>query len=385
MAWGEEKCTFCDALVDSDRDLTCGCLPKILHRKEPIPSLPTLRLFFIRYNQEKISRLSDFPNEFNSLPLEARKHWEQKFIEDRERYKREKEEYNEALRLEDDILTDKEAEDDCDCGNAVSDIRMELQRRRCEQTWTRYRRDHRKFNQTCKFPAEAVGPGSFHQFAHLPAEIRNRIYYFVFNGADNATELREWQLEFEASKVEPEHQFTHLQPVDTRILAVNRQVHLEALDVLYSAKCFVVDINKSSVLPAFVQCSTGNHAPRPTSKIRRWHISLTFTHIAQDFGNALRDLCNVMKGCGRLDEVRFTWITVPPYWNEIADLVKAYGQMLQIFEELRGVRKVIFTEQFPGSETARQTKLLPGFSSIHLASEEVRHAVKTCMESPLHE
>ncbi|KAL8705360.1 MAG: hypothetical protein Q9201_001516 [Fulgogasparrea decipioides] len=382
MAWGQEKCTFCDAPVNSARDLTCGCLPKVLYRKEPRPPIPTFRRFLIHENRVSGTRRVDFVNQFNSLPLEDRKHWEQKYAEDRERYKREKEEYNEALRLDDEILTDKEAEDDCECGNAVWDIRTEPQRRRCEQTWTRYRRDHHKFNQTRKFPAEVVGPGSFHQFAHLPAEIRNRIYYFVFNDADDATELREWQLEFEACNIDSERQFTHLQPLDARILAVNRRVHVEALDILYSSKCFVVDISRSSDLPGFVQCSTGTHAPRPTSKIRRWHILITFTDIAQDFGIQLRDLCNAMKRCIRLDEVRFTWISVPHYWGEIAALVKAYGQMLQTFTELRGVRKVIFTERCPGSETARQTKMLPGFSSIHLASEEVRQAVKNCMESP---
>lgn len=380
MAWGEEKCTFCDAHLNSDGELSCDCSSKLVYRKQPIPPSSAVRLFF-----DQTPRNTSWSNAFTSfsaLPLEDRLYWNNRYMDDRKRYEKEKREYNEALRLEEEILTDREAENECECRNGYADIRKELERRRCEQTWARYRRDHPKFKQALQAPDDDLGPGTFCRFADLPTEIRDQIYYYVFKGSNNATELRQWQLEFEAYGTEPEHCFTHLQPLDTRILAVSHRIYSEALEVLYCSNTFVVDVSKNDVLPLFVQDATGSQAPRPTSKIKRWHIILTFTNIAQDFAKAFQDLRDVMELCIRLDEVRFTWISIPRYWAELPALTTAYGKLLEPFKQLRGVGRVIFTEKHSKPEAEKHIQFLSEWEHVHLPSEDVRQAVKARMESP---
>ncbi|KAI4178877.1 MAG: hypothetical protein L6R41_008169, partial [Letrouitia leprolyta] len=307
--WGEEKCTFCDAPVAKDGSLTCNCSSKLVYREEPAPPASAIRLYYALGTKHE--SWVDALAAFDHLPAEDRAHWNKQAAADRKRFQQEKRAYNDNLRLDEEILTDKEAEDECECGNGFDDIRVALQRRRCEQRWSRYRRDHPRFNATVKATDQAVGPGTFHRFLDLPVEIRDQIYAHLFDGAGNGGGLRQWQLEYETTGPDPELRFTHLHPLDTRILATCHQIYAESLDALYSNTCFVVDIARSSIPPLFIQHPTGIVAPRPTAKIRRWHVQLTLTNLRHlDMIRpqvvALRD---VMKQCDRLDEVRFTWLT----------------------------------------------------------------------------
>ncbi|KAL8941000.1 MAG: hypothetical protein Q9211_002005 [Gyalolechia sp. 1 TL-2023] len=381
MAWGEEKCTFCDALVAKDGSLTCKCSSKLVYREEPAPPASAVRLYHIRENQHR--DWSDAVSAFDRLPVEDRTYWNEQAAVDRKRFQLEKGAYNNNLRLDEEILTDKEAGDECDCGNGFDDIRVALQRRRCEQRWSRYRRDHPRFNSTVKATDHALGPGTFYRFLALPTEIRDQIYTHLFQTASNSRGLRQWQLEYETTGPDPELRFTHLHPLDTRIFATSHQIYAESLDALYSTGCFVVDIARSSILPLFIQNPTGTLAPRPTTKIKRWHIQLTLTNLRhKDMVLpqvvALRD---VMKQCVRLDEVRFTWLTVPHYWEEIGDLIREYDAMLSLFKDVHGVGKVIYTENFSQQGACREPYWLDSCSSVHLASEDVRNAVKASMEA----
>lgn len=379
--WGEEKCTFCDTPVAKDGSLTCKCSSKLVYREEPAPPASALRLYYALGNEHESWR--DAVVAFDQLPIEDRAHWNEQAAADRKRFQLEKGAYNENLRLDEEILTDKEAEDECECGNGFDDIRVALQRRRCEQRWSRYRRDHHRFNTMVKATDQAVGPGSFHLFLSLPVEIRDQIYTHLFASASNGGGLRQWQLEYETTGPDPELRFTHLHPLDTRVLATSHQTYAESLDALYSNTCFVVDIARSSILPLFVQYPTGTMAPRPTAKIRRWHIQLTLTnlrHMDMILPQVV-SLRDVMKQCDRLDEVRFTWLTVPHYWKEIGDLTKQYDGLLELFKEIRGVGRVIFTQRFSDKGACREPFWLDSCSDVQLASEDVREAVKASMEA----
>ena len=114
----------------------------------------------------------------------------------RKRYEQDKKEYYDTLDWENAILTDQEAIDECECGNGANDIQAETERLRCEQNWTRYRRDHPKFNQGHHAPEKRVGSRSFNRFKDLPLEIKNQVYRHVLCGSPARREIRQWQLHY---------------------------------------------------------------------------------------------------------------------------------------------------------------------------------------------
>ncbi|KAL8646777.1 MAG: hypothetical protein Q9210_005937 [Variospora velana] len=376
MTRGESECSSCGTLVNASGAPACECPSPAFRLRNPRQPISALVLFHRDSPGRRwpVSRLA-----FNDLPVEDQEHWEAKAAIDRERFEQQKRAYNATLQLEEDILTDQEAIDDCDCGNGENDIRAATQGQRCEQQWVRYRQDHRKFNERYKAPEQAVGPGQFHRFMHLPIEIQDQIYTHIFRSSQDTSELRQWQLEFEAKRCSPELRFTHTQPLDTRLLAVSREVYSAAVITLYSTNRFVVDVSRASVLPLFIRDPTGVSSPRPTSRIKRWHVRLMYidrvdTKVIQRQLVAVR---NAMKQCTSLDEVRFTWITVPSYWNELPRLMKLYEAMLNLFQDIRGVKKVIFTEP---TESIEKGRWLDEWGDINLISEEARNAVKASME-----
>ncbi|KAI4147597.1 MAG: hypothetical protein L6R39_003067 [Caloplaca ligustica] len=356
----------------------------MVDRKEPQPPASAIRLF---YEDSHIQRnWCDVVQTFNDMPPEDRRDWEEKSAADRRRFEQDKREYNYNLDLEEDITTDNEGIGECECGTGLFEIREETLRRRCEQIWGRYRRNHHKFNASYEAPRQAVGPGCFHRFMDLPEELRSQIYTYLLYSAWGTGGLRQWQLEFESNDRVPEFRFTDNLPLDTRILVTNHEVYRAALNTLYSTNCFTVDVSRASTIPLFIQGATNLSPPRPTSRIRRWHIRLVFTDII--FTNtivpqlvAVRD---VMKQCVRLDEVRFTWITVPDYWErELHGLVREYDAMLQIFREVQGVGEVIFTEANSQEGHEEEHRWVNGYSTLHQASKDVKEAVKASMESPI--
>ncbi|KAL8708473.1 MAG: hypothetical protein Q9220_006630 [cf. Caloplaca sp. 1 TL-2023] len=344
---------------------------------EPSPPSTALRLYFANRKQHVWKRFED-------LTGDDRNYWLRKASADRKRYLKEKMKYNATLNLDEEIHTDEEAEADTDCGNGVAALRVSLERKRCEQQWSRYRQDHHHFNKSVSPSGESTGPGTFPRFVHLPPEIRHLIYSFALRASSNTRELRQWNLEYEGPHIGPELRLTHLKPLDTRVLAANRQIYQEALNVLFSSNCFAVDVNQASNLPAFVAQATGCLAPRPTSKIRRWHVKITFTNIHQEPSllYQLRLLRDEMSRSVCLDEVRFTWISVPQHWSCLPALTHAYDSMLAMFGDLRGVKEVTYTTSLPEQEVRRSHQFLDGWDEVGLASEKVRRAVKTSMETP---
>ncbi|KAI4132826.1 MAG: hypothetical protein LQ338_000530 [Usnochroma carphineum] len=312
---------------------------------------------------------------YEYLSVEDRTVWETRAVADRARFEQEKRDYNNTIDLEEEINSDNEAMDDFECGNGVQGKRLATLKRRCEQQWARYRRDHPKFNQSYKAPEQAVGPGYLKRFMELPVEIRNQIYAYTLPSYRDGRALRQWQLTYEIDDIDDDDQlrFTDLQPLDTRILAVSREVYAGALDMLYSTNCFTVDIAMASALPLFIQDATGLSPPRPTSRIRRWHIRLTSADVRQlnITWPQLFAVRNVMKQCVHLDEVRFTWLSGPHlhYSGKVCRWIRKYDGMLKLFEDVRGVGNVVFTDTFSEAEPC-------------LASEKVRKAVKASMESP---
>ncbi len=384
MAWGEEKCVFCDEIVNSDGTSICRCISRVTYRKEPERPASAMRLYYDA--RRDLNDLQATFIAFKALPSEERHCWETKATADRARFEREKMEYNDSISLDDEILTDKEEEDKMECGNEVADMRQWLRRRRGEQQWARYRRDHWKFNHHSlkKAQDQDTPPADFHRFGDLPSEIRVQIYIHLFRPCRSTGELRQWQLEYESAGADEDLGFPHFQPLDTRILAVTRQVYTEALEVLYSSRCFIVDIALASIPPLFVQKASGNLPPRPTSKIRRWHIRVTFTDILhlEYILPQLQLVHDAMKACTCLDTVRFSWISVPEYWGELSALRGEMDGMLSIFKDLRGVHEVLFTESFDADEARRIGPLLGGWDNMHLPSENVRRDIKASMESP---
>ncbi|KAI4205513.1 MAG: hypothetical protein LQ350_000292 [Teloschistes chrysophthalmus] len=321
MAWGEEKCVLCDAKVNGNGIFTCRCDTKLTYRKEPTAPLSAPRAFF-NGKQSNIG-WGEAVELFYALSAEDRQQWEEKAALDLQRFEKEKMEYNRVLQLDDDIREE-------DCRDKV----FEYSRRRGEQRWARYRRDHPKFNPSVEAVGTSVGPCSSSRFLDLPRELRDRIYRHYFDEPRTRREFRQWQLVYEAYKVEPEMDFSETEPFDTRILAVNHQVYAEALDVLYShrTRCFVVDITKASVLPLFVRHATGTQAPRPTLKIRRWHVYINLTNRNQvtRMKSQLQQLCDVMEQSKKIEEITFTRETAHWHWeeNKTGDLKKAYWEML---------------------------------------------------------
>ncbi|CAF9929997.1 MAG: hypothetical protein HETSPECPRED_007510 [Heterodermia speciosa] len=309
--------------------------------------------------------------------------YEEKAAAVRERYEQMKRKYNDILGLEEDIVTDQEALDECECGNGANDIQVETERLRCEQNWARYRRDHPKFNQRHQASEHGVDSRCFNRFKDLPMEIKHQIYRHVLCGSQTGHEIRQWQLHYE-SRLNPfELRFTDLQPLDTRILAASREIYHSALHELYSGNTFIVDISKENATPLFVRDATGVLSPRPTSRIRRWHIRLSYADIADEDliipqMVAVRD---AMKQCVYLEEIRFTWTCSSNGCPK--KLFQSYDSMLRKFADVRGVGKVIFTEELSKKELGRIDKWLDGWGSVpQLASQDVREAVKASMESP---
>ncbi len=383
MAWGDEKCMWCEKLVNGDLTSACQCRDRLTYRKEPEAPTSAMRMYYDaaepRHTNWQLALQA-----FEKLPAQERRAWDAKADADRARFEREKMEYNDNLALDDELLTDNDEEGRMECGNAVNEIRQALQRRRCEQQWARYRRDHWAFSTHSR---SDVGPAALHRFRDLPTEIRIQIYTQLFDARGSPEALRQWQLEYESADTDPNLRFTHLQPLDTRILAASRQIHAEALDALYSTRCFTVDVARASAPPLFIRKPTGVVAPRPTSKIKRWHIRLTFTDVLHKefILPQLHLVHDAMKDCIALDEVRFSWISVPDYWSEVLGLRREYDDMLSLFKDIQGVKKVVFTEGFDGypSDVKKYSPaLLCGWDNMHLASEHVRREVKTSMESP---
>ena len=93
---------------------------------------------------------------------------------------------------------------------------------------------------------------------------------------------------------------------------------------------------------------------------------------------AVRD---AMKRCTHLEEIRFTWIHVG-IWIPTPDLIGLYDSMLKIFGDVRGVGKVIFTEELSVKEQPRMEKWLDPWGVVQLASQDIRDFVKASMESP---
>ncbi|KAI4230762.1 MAG: hypothetical protein LQ349_006052 [Xanthoria aureola] len=382
MAWGDEKCMWCEKVVNRDLTSACQCHDRLTYRKEPEAPASAMRMYYDAEPRHTNWQLA--LQAFEKLPAKERRAWDAKADADRARFEREKMEYNDNLALDDELLTDKEEEGRMECGNAVAEVRQALQRRRCEQQWARYRRDHWAFSTHSR---RDVGPAAFHRFRDLPTEIRIQIYTHLFGARGRLEVLKQWQLEYESADTDPDLRFTHLQPLDTRILAASRQIHAEALDVLYSTRCFTVDVARASAPPLFIRKPTGVVPPRPTSKIKRWHIRLTFTDVLHKefIIPQLHLVHDAMKDCIALDEVRFSWISVPDYWSEVLGLRREYDDMLSLFKDIKDVKKVVFTEGFDGDPSdvkKYQPALLCGWDNMHLASENVRREVKTSMESP---
>ncbi|KAL8925625.1 MAG: hypothetical protein Q9172_002129 [Xanthocarpia lactea] len=379
MAWGEKKCVLCDEIVNSDGTSICKCPERITYRKQPERPASAMRL----YHNARGDR-NDFQaafNAFKALPSEERRCWETKATADRARFEREKMEYNDTIPLDDESLS----EDEMNWSNDVADMVQALRRRRGQQQWARYRRDHKNFNRHSleKAQDQDSPPAKFHRFGDLPPEIRAQIYAHLFRQRRSTGDLRHWQLEFESAGTDADLGFTHFEPLDTRILAVSRQVYTEALEVLYSSRCFIVDIALASVPPLFVQKASGNLPPRPTSKIRRWHIRVNFTNILhRDYIlPQLQLVHDVMKECSCLDTVRFSWLSVPEYWREVSALRGEMDGMLSIFKDLRGVHEVLFTELSDADKARRKIMMLGGWNNMYLPSEDVRRDIKASMES----
>ncbi|KAL9046606.1 MAG: hypothetical protein Q9214_000602 [Letrouitia sp. 1 TL-2023] len=320
---------------------------------------------------------------FRTLSERERTRWNSKAYDEMKRYEQEKEEFNQSLDLDEDIFRDPEFPDaPRQIGNEYIERDEGVQRLRCEQLWSRYRRDHERFNNTIRSPSSTTGPGCFHRFGELPVEIRDRIYEFALQSSRPKMGLRQWRLIYESNDYNPFPLliYTKLQPLDTRILAANRQVYLEALNILYASNSFVIDVTKETALPNFIARATGLEAPHPTSRIRRWHIKLVFTSVGDRpiISSQLDEIRKVMSHCLILEEVRFSWITVPHYWSELPQLVQEYDAMLESFCTIHGVGQVVFTEKFSGNETND----LPcnGFDNLELGSDEKRASVKARMQ-----
>ncbi|KAL8788541.1 MAG: hypothetical protein Q9213_001614 [Squamulea squamosa] len=380
MAWGEVKCMFCDEIINGDGTSNCECRSRVTYRNEPEAPTSAMRFYYTEGPAHPC--WTDALEAFERLSNEDRRHWEEKALADRTRYEREKMDYNDNLQLDEEILTDKEVENGMECENDHAYLRRAMQRRRCEQNWARYRRDHKKFKSLETVSRGNAVPTSFHRFRDLPPEIRIQIYNHVFNVWRTTKCLRHWQLVYESEDRDFDVRLTNL-PLDTRILTVNREIYAEALEVLYSSRCFTVDIHRTSVPPLFVQKATGSLPPRPTSKIRRWHVRLIFSHISHkdSITPQLELVRDVIKDCICLEEVRFSWFSVPHGWIRLPKLTRAYNGMLSMFKDVRGVKNVVFTESFDDDEREDMHLLLGGRGNIHLASHNVRQEVKASMES----
>ncbi|KAL8993769.1 MAG: hypothetical protein Q9169_006101 [Polycauliona sp. 2 TL-2023] len=371
------------------------------YRKEPEAPLSAIRIYY----QADLSPNNwlEASKSFWRLSDGERREWEQKAESDRARFEREKREYNRFVDVEEELLTDQEEEAKIDCGTGYAETRASLERQRCEQRWARYRRDyiqsdHNNNDDDNSKTLTTTAQGSsvsapdppeekFPRFSDLPLEIRLQIYAHLFQSpkpSDTDRALRQWQLEYEKSSDEDaELRFPHLHPLDTRILPANQRIYVEALGILYASRGFVVDIARASIAPLFIQHATGLVPPRPSSKIRRWHLRVTFTDLLHQ-GHIMPQLelvHDVMKSCVSIDEVRFTWISVPNYWSELPGLRSEFEAMLGMFRDVRGVKRVVFTETDDREEMRGMDNCLGGCDNLHLASEVVRRDVRGCMES----
>ena len=315
---------------------------------------------------------------------EERAYWEAAAAAEKACFEREKREHNDMIPLDEELKTDFKLMMGCECGNPICIDEREIQRRRCEQLWSRYRHDHRGFNEVVKPSENLTGPRQFHPFPRLPREIQDEIYTYIFDGYGEQKVLRQWQLLYESTW--NCHlgfcQLTHLQPLDTRILAVNRQTYQNGLEILYSCKTFVVDVYFTSTLPLFIGQATRGEAPRPSFRIKRWKINISFKSKDEaDFiVPQLENIRDVMKDCVRLKEVHFTGISpisVESTQNA-SNLVGEYNRLLEIFTTLRGVDKVIFTKP---SDAWKHRSFVPKGGNIIRGDKAFLQSVKARMES----
>ena len=363
MLWGHLSCLICDESINRNGSLSCQCTPTTLYRNLPVAPITSPQ------------RLSSNPASKDPQFLD-----ENELTADLIRYNKEKLEYNQALDLDEEIETDFEEQGDFRIGEkrgeAIAPINDCLDERRCEQAWQRYRTNHPAWNRA-NAPKDGLGPGSFHRFLELPFELRALVYEYAL---PNARQIRQWQLFYETGASDG---LVDMRPLDTRFLAVNRQLHHEALRAMYLSNTFVVDIDGSNDVPLFIEKTTGTLAPRPTAYIKRWHLIIIFTDPRKEpsITHQLRKVHDIMRQCYSLDSVRFTCVATFPFADGSPLPLPHIESMLRMFEDVRPVKEVVFTNNIQGQvgRFNRRFRTDDKRFEICRASKNVRRTIEASM------
>ncbi|KAK2739225.1 hypothetical protein FQN55_009505 [Onygenales sp. PD_40] len=201
------------------------------------------------------------------------------------------------------------------------------------------------------FVAQIVKPETFHSFLQLPRELRDIIYYHALRRPTDA-ELRvkpgrfRWQMQAAADDEMPIVRLSSPHVVDlwagreemSRLLRVNRQIHDEASEILYSAFTF-------TLLYADAEYFRHNLHPSCVRRVRRLAITVSLLWCASP-SNRFDERClsfldmfaamqsfefRLLEAHFRLDQVdQSEKDRIVGYFTAIADRLRDRGTQLSI-------------------------------------------------------
>ena len=247
------------------------------------------------------------------------------------------------------------------------DLIDEIERRRRTQIWNRYRRDHPKAFEGSDSPM----PEKPFRFLDLPLDIRNIIYEHVLSGYLDVM----IQMEPDGSAGQIEDHLTG--PVDVRIFAVSRQVYEEATTIFFHMYTVHLPLGDSGTAemaaPMFREAAQKPYCVT-IEKLKKINIHLPLSKQCKGphLHWVVKRVCALLAQHACLKEMRITPVSYSSWYIPALDTV--IDQIMEVFTLLRGVKKVVFTNQ---SE-------LPKYGSgrgLMVGTEEQKQRLKRIMTS----
>lgn len=238
--------------------------------------------------------------------------------------------------------------------------------RRAIQQWNRYRRDYKRREANDAAPSL----GQPFPFRKLPFDVRRMFYVLLVKQIGPVTQL------------EPNGTGRHTSgPIDLRIAFTSKQLFTEVMKVFFEINTIDVHIHPSSTIGLPILCNPkAVSAPYwPLENIKR--INLYVSYHQTEHGNfvaaELKKFCNFFQNCS-LTYMQITAFCGKSWFNE--DLRKSFDKPLLCLEPLRGVQKVVFTEDLDGC--GKSNVFISNYHCHNIGTADCRKRLQQAMTEP---